>query len=105
MEQMEQMEQMVQKPRGQETFIFYASWYQSIEALENDTEKLVLYRAIAEYGLYHIEPTHLKGVEVALWYAIWPNIESQWKNFINGKKGGAPRGNTNAKKRKTTPLE
>lgn len=96
-----------------DSFIFYRSFLEAIEEAD-ETSQLQLFRAIALYALNREEPK-LKGMVRAVWMAIKPQIDANFTRYINGckgaphgKKGGAPKGNSNAKKQpqnnpKTTP--
>lgn len=98
---------------SRDSFVFYRSFFEAIEEAD-DVAQLQLYRAIALYALNHEEP-QLSGLAKALWIAIRPQIDANFKRYINGRKGGkdgikggAPKGNQNAKKQpqnnpKTTP--
>lgn len=79
-----------------ESFIFYRSFLESIEEAQLE-EQLQLYRAIALYALNQEEPK-LKGLVKSVWLAIKPQLDANFKRYMNGKKGGAPRGNSNARK-------
>lgn len=99
--------------KNPDSFIFYRSFLDAIEESDEESQ-LQLYRAIAFYALNREEP-QLKGMVKAVWMAIKPQIDANFKRYINGykgashgKKGGAPKGNTNARKQpqnnpKTTP--
>lgn len=98
-----------------EYFTFYRSFWESIEQA-TETEQLALYRAIARYGLNQEEP-HLSGMVNAVWLCIKPQLDANWRKYVNGCKGkdfggqgGAPVGNRNAAKQhhrtsKTTPKQ
>ncbi len=88
------------KPR--QYFTFYESFFSSIERMEAD-EQLPIYKAIAEYALYRKEP-NLNGMGAVVWELIKPNLDASWVKFENAKKGGAPKGNSNAKKEQTLPV-
>lgn len=92
------------------SFIFYRSFKESLEDL-SDSDKLIMYVAIAEYALDRIEP-QLTGFPSALFKLIKPQLEANWRKFENGckganhgNKGGAPKGNKNASKEQTTPKQ
>lgn len=96
------------KERG--SFIFYRSFKESLEDLE-DSDKLIMYEAISDYALDRIEPK-LTGFPNALFRLIKPQLEANWRKFengckgsVHGVKGGAPEGNQNAAKGKTTPKQ
>jgi hypothetical protein len=66
---------------------------------------LKFYEAVNEYGLYG-EDTEFEGIDAALWYGMKitvDNCRGSYSEYYetqseNGKKGGAPKGNSNAKK-------
>ena len=94
--------------KNPDSFIFYRSFYDAIEEAD-DQSQLQLYRAIALYALNREEP-QLTGIIKAVWMAIKPQIDANFNRYVNGckgapygKKGGAPKGNSNA--RKTTPKQ
>ena len=101
-----------------ESFVFYRSFNESIKGLP-DGVQLALFRAVVAYGLDQVIPdftgvTQQPFVE-AIFAGIRPQMDANYKRFLNGYKGkeygrlgGAPKGNTNAKKQpqdnpKTTP--
>ena len=79
-----------------ESFVFYKSFHEAINEAPSD-EQLLIYRAIANYALYHEEPD-LQGVAKLAWLLIKPQLDANWKRFKNGLNGGAPQGNSNAQK-------
>lgn len=74
---------------GRKGFVFYASFYESAKTLEN-TEKMKLYDAIIEYGLNQKEPA-LDGYLKAMFELIRPQMDANFKRYLNGKKGGRPK--------------
>ena len=58
--------------------------------------QLPLYKAIAQYSLNFIEPDFSESPHSNLLEAIWegllPNLRNNNKNFLNGTKGGCPKG-------------
>lgn len=96
-----------------DSFIFYRSFQDAInEADEKD--QLLIYQAIANYAL-NLEEPKLTGMAKVVWILIKPQLDANWRRYENGckgsefgKKGGAPKGNTNASKQnnpKTTPIQ
>lgn len=75
-----------------ESFVFYASFYEAIKELPEETQ-LELYTAICKYSLYGELPD-LSPVSRALFTVIKPNIDTATARYIasveNGKKGGRP---------------
>lgn len=83
-----------------ESIVFYKSFYEAIKELSGDVQ-LQLYTAIFEKYFFEND-VELKGVAKGIFSIIKPNIDSAnrryFANVENGKKGGAPKGNQNAKK-------
>lgn len=79
-----------------DSFIFYKSYFTAISALP-DEQQLQLYRAIAEGALHDVE-NELDGVVGAVYELIKPQIAANKRKRDAGSKGGAPMGNSNAKK-------
>ena len=79
-----------------ESFIFYASFYSAIVTLP-ENEQLLMFKSIVERALYGKEPT-LSGCSKGMYDLIIPQIKANERRFLNGCKGGAPKGNKNAKK-------
>jgi len=71
-------------------FIFYSSYYDAISELD-DASQLALYRAITEFALFYTEP-ELTGIASAIWKVIRPGIVANWNKYMNGCKGGCPKG-------------
>ncbi len=80
-----------------DTFIFYRSFKESMSDL-SDKDKLIMYEAISDYSLDLKEPK-LTGFPKALFSLIRPILDANIQRWKNGRKGGAPIGNLNAKKR------
>lgn len=84
--------------KERESFIFYRSFFLSVDRLPEDMQ-LPLYKAIAQYALDRIEPDfsnsrHLQFIE-AIWDGIKPQLDANYRRFVNGCKGGAPKGSSN----------
>lgn len=62
-----------------------------------DEEQLLLFKSITERALYGKEPT-LSGCLKGMYDLIRPQIIANERRYLNGCKGGAPKGNKNAKK-------
>mgnify|MGYP007099691628 CR=1 FL=1 len=81
-----------------ESFVFYRSFAKSIEHLPASMQ-LPLYKAITEYALDTIEPNFGnctdKYVLDALWESIRPQLDANQSRYLNGCKGGAPKGSRN----------
>lgn len=93
-----------------ESFVFYRSFNESIRRFPDDVQ-LVLFRAVADYGLDRTVPD-FSGVPYqpfveAIFAGIRPQLEANWRKWENGctggpfgELGGAPKGNQNARKKK-----
>lgn len=65
---------------------------------EDEKDKLIV--KIVRYYLYDEIPSELGGYEAVFNYIVKPSIVKVKVGQQNGKKGGAPKGNQNAKKNK-----
>ena len=80
-----------------ESFIFYKSFYESIKELD-PIDQAQIYNAIFKYQ-FEGEEIELKGVCKSIFTLIIPQLEANNKRYLNGLKGGAPKGNQNANKK------
>ena len=84
--------------------VFLNSYWEAISQLETPEEQNKMFWAIINYQAYGEEP-ELEGVLSLLWTVIKPNCDSTVSKYNkaveNGKRGGAPKGNQNAKKETT----
>ena len=80
-----------------ESFIFYKSFYDSIKELD-PKDQVQIYDAIFQYQ-FEGKEIELKGVCKSIFTLIIPQLEANNKRYINGLKGGAPKGNQNATKK------
>lgn len=76
-------------------FPFFNTFVEALDNLGDEKTELELYRAISHYGAYGKEP-ELSGLAKAIWTLIKPVLGNSRKQFENGAKGGAPKGNCNA---------
>lgn len=79
-----------------ETFVFYRSFFEAIKELDYENQA-ILFCATCELALNGNE-VELSGTNKAIFTLIKPQILANNKKFINGCKGGAPKGNQNARK-------
>lgn len=86
--------------KQREGFTFYRSFRDTIEQMGTETEQLQMYKMVADYALDGIEPAPdtLTQLGRLCWTALRPNVHAGRKNWLNGLRGGAPKGNTNARK-------
>ncbi|MDR2065715.1 MAG: DUF6291 domain-containing protein [Prevotellaceae bacterium] len=94
-----------------DSFIFYKSWYNAIRDLPNDV-RLEVYESAMRCA-FGETVEGLKPLANVAFNFIKDDIQRQkqsyqsvvLKNKENGKKGGAPKGNQNAKKQRDEELE
>lgn len=91
-------------------FVFFSSYYESISCLKTNKAKLLLFESICKYALYGEEPEQLPPEIKGKFVLMKPNIDSSVRrrnaSVSNGSKGGAPKGNQNARKQpKNNPTE
>jgi len=77
-------------------FKFYRNYYELTKYLP-DKERLQIYDSILGYMFEDIEP-ELSGLCNGIWINFKMPLDTSKNNIENGKKGGAPKGNDNAKK-------
>lgn len=77
-----------------QSFTFYLSFEKAISKLE-DGDQLTIYRAIARYSLFGEVPNNLTGFALLAWDLLEPTLRKSRANYLNGMKGGAPKGNKN----------
>jgi len=82
-----------------ESMVFYRSFFEAIHDLPTD-EKVVCYDTILNYGLNGIQPDLESAsiTEKMTFLFVKDQIDANNRRYENGKKGGAPKGNTNASK-------
>ena len=83
--------------KGKDGFMFYRSFMEAANMLP-EREKAALLDAVISYGLDKIEPELKTDAARVAWVLIKPILETNWQRYENGRKGGAPRGNQNARK-------
>ena len=90
-----------------DSIVFYKSFYEAIKELPQETQ-IELYTAIFERYFYN-KTTQLSKMSKAILTLITPAIDSANLRYFasveNGKKGGAPKNNQNAKKQPKNNLE
>lgn len=89
------------------SFPFFRSFFEGAKCLSK-VDRLAFYDAIIEYGLNDVEP-NLKGSVQGFFEMAKPSLEKSrklWENGCKGAehgvKGGAPKGNQNARKQSET---
>lgn len=80
-------------------FFFYRSFRDAVTGLP-ESDRLIIYNALFDYGLDNKEPENLNPYQAAIFTALKPNIKNQ-----PIKKGGAPRNNQNARRPQPKPID
>ena len=91
-------------------FPFFYSYYTAYKALQKDSDKVKFIDAVMRYAFFGEEPELPEFLD-SMFELARPNIDQSVKNAlqgtVNGRKGGAPIGNQNARKKSaekdTTP--
>ena len=95
-------------------FTFWRSWHEQCELLD-DADRLAYMDAIRRYAFDGTVPSKdsVSQIVYVLFVGAISNIDANLTNIVNGSKGGAPKGNQNARKKQpnnppcfneTTPL-
>ena len=87
-----------------ESFVFYRSFFDNIAKFHSAEAKAEAYEAIAAYGLYGEEPEGLSFEADLIFGMAKPQIDANNKRATDGSKGGAPKGNQNARKQPKQPV-
>ena len=86
-----------------ESFVFYKSYHEAIQCLPEELQ-LDAYKAICEYAITGIEPEGCNTIVKAIFKMAKPTVNSNLARKENGKLGGAPKGNQNARKQPKQPM-
>lgn len=85
-------------------FPFFYSYYSAYETLTDEADKVRFIDALMKYAFFG-EETKLPENLAGMFELAKPNIDKSVKNTLqgsaNGRKGGAPNGNQNARKKKS----
>lgn len=83
---------------NRDSFLFYKTYIDAAHALPEE-KRLWFYETIFEFAMTGIEPQSSGDpvIDMAFMF-ITPLVKANIRNFENGIKGGAPRGNQNARK-------
>lgn len=92
---------MAEPSPPRKSFVFFASFLTSIDALPHEY-RYEMFAAVAGYALYGKAPEFSNPLLMPTFLAMKPNIDTSNQRYDkcveNGKKGGAPAGNQNARK-------
>lgn len=80
-----------------EKITFHTAWYDAVKALSKKAQGEAL-MAILGYAIEGVESRSVDGVSAAILAISKPQIDADNTRYDNGCKGGAPRGNSNARK-------
>lgn len=72
-----------------ESFVFYQSFLESIDLIEDEKIQLEIYKAITRYGIYGDE-IELSPLAKAIFVLIKPQIDANNRRRKNSKSGGNP---------------
>ena len=90
-----------------ESFVFFKSFWEAIQEIPDDKDKLDCLTMIMQYGLYGDENSDIKGLPKAVFSIAKPVIDSIAKRYNasveNGKKGGRPKENKEPNKNLKKP--
>ncbi len=84
-----------------ESIVFYRSFHEALKELP-PRYRNELYPALIEYGLTGVEPEGLSLVAQSVFILCKAVMDSTAKRYDNACKGGAPKGNSNARKQPET---
>lgn len=73
-----------------DSFVFYASFYEALQEIDDPETRLAVYDAISGYALTGKEP-ELKGMQAAMFRLIKPQIDANNRRRECGTKGGRPK--------------
>ncbi len=76
--------------KRKDSFVFYESFYSAFNRL-NSTDKIELISVISEYGLYGNELPITSERVGDFFVVIRPLLDASHRNYVNGKKGGRPK--------------
>lgn len=76
---------------------FHTAWYDAVNALPKKAQGEAL-MAILGYAIEGVESASVDGVSAVILAIAKPQIDADNTRYDNGCKGGAPRGNSNARK-------
>lgn len=83
-----------------DSFAFRRSYIQAMARIRDKEKRMEFLLAVIDYGL-NMELPEFSREDFDLenaWTFIQPELDRNHRQFLNGKKGGAPKGNQNAKK-------
>lgn len=85
-------------------FVFYRSFYEAVQDIEDEHTRLLALEAIINYGVLGEELPLPKGMASIVFKLVKPQLEANNERYLNGLKGGAPTGNQNARKQPKQPM-
>lgn len=85
-----------------DSMVFYRSWLDAINRIKRSSDKLKFFLAIVEYGLNGEEiETNNEAIDMFM-INVKAQLDKNNEKYKNGKRGGAPKGNKNAKNNQKT---
>ena len=76
---------------GRTYFPLYRSFVEQIRMFPTE-QQLKWYNIIIDYALNYKEPVFNNNMEQIIWMGMKPNLDSSMRHYVDGKKGGCPRG-------------
>lgn len=80
---------------SRESYVFYKSFYESIDSLPTKEMQADAYKALMEYGFFGREPSS-DNIGYTMWLAFRKQMDVNQKRYENSKKGGRPKKASNA---------
>ena len=87
--------------KRQESFVFYASFYEALQGCPDDI-RLDVYEAVIRYAVYGDEPA-FDGVRRSLFVLIKPQIDANIRRRENGSRGGRKKAKDESNRNQTEP--
>lgn len=75
---------------SRESYVFYKSFYESIDSLPTKEMQADAYKALMEYGFFGNEPSP-DNIGYTMWLAFRKQMDVNQKRYENSKKGGRPK--------------
>lgn len=84
--------------KKRDSFVFYRSYFEIFRDIDQKQKEELIY-AICEYGLNRKKINFEDKAIETMFKLIKPLLDANYKKYVAGCKGGAPKGNQNAKKK------
>ena len=74
---------------SRESYVFYKSFFESIDSLPTKEMQADAYKALMEYGFFGREPSS-DNIGYTMWLAFRKQMDVNQKRYENSKRGGRP---------------